>query len=383
MATVYTGPESSYTDAVTVVRQLENTLANYDPDQYPLLSRVGLNSYPQEVWNTKVEWQRDEYMPIADAANGAISTTGEVDISVDNADYFAMHDVVLIEDELMLVVDVDPSSDEITVVRGFAGSTAATHDDNDVIYRLGAARPEGSSPGWAQQIAVSQPYNYTQIWDAVVSITGTEDVLKEWGPDDLMAYRLDKRLAELYQMMERALIYNNQRYAGDASAGRVSAGLDYWVADKNDLSDAAITFDDIEDAMEDKFQDYGIVNTPRDLFCNSWVKRKITSFGLASIRTDRTENVVGNEITVVETNFGTLNINLDHLILNSEAWLLNLDTIMIAPLRGRGLKEIDASVPGDDAMKHRVIGEYVFVVKGEDGSNDGLNVKIYGISTTS
>lgn len=383
MATVYTGPESSYTEAVTVVRQLENAIQNYDPDQYPLLSRVGLNSYPEEVYNTKIEWQRDEYMPIQDALNGAVSTTGATDISVDNAEYFAMNDVVLVEDELMLVVDVNTTDDEITVSRGFAGSTAATHSDADIVYRLGAARPEGSSPGWAQQVAVTQPFNYTQIWDAVVSITGTEDALKNYAPDDLMAYRLDKRLTELYQMMERALIYNSERYAGSASAGRLSAGLDFFVADKNDLSGAAITFEDIEDAMEDKFSEYGLVNVPQNLFCNSWVKRKITNWGLSSIRTERMENVVGSEITVIETDFGTLDINLDHLIKNDEAWLLNLDTIMMAPLRGRGLKEIDASVPGDDAMKHRVIGEYVFVVKGEDGSNDGLNVKIYGISTTS
>lgn len=382
MATVYTGPESSYTEAVTVVRQLEDAIMNYDPDQYPLLSRVGLNSYPEEVFNTKCEWQRDEYVPISDALDGSVSTTGETDIGVDNADYFAMNDVVLVEDELMLVVDVDTSNNEITVVRGFAGSTAATHSDDDAVHRLGAARPEGSSPGWAQQVAVSQPYNYTQIWDAVVSITGTEDALKNHAPEDLMAYRLDKRLTEMYQMMERALIYNSERYEGAAGVGRLSAGLDFFVADKNNLSDEAITFADIEDAMEDKFKDYGIVNTPRDLFCNSWVKRKITSWGLASIRTDRTENVVGNEVTVIETNFGTLNVNLDHLIEGDEAWLLNLDTIMMAPLRGRGLKEIDASVPGDDAMKHRVIGEYVFVIKGEDGSNDGLNTKIYGISET-
>lgn len=383
MATVYTGPESSYTEAVTVVRQLENAIQNYDPDQYPLLSRVGLNSYPEEVYNTKIEWQRDEYMPIQDALNGAVSTTGATDISVDNAEYFAMNDVVLVEDELMLVVDVNTTDDEITVSRGFAGSTAATHSDADIVYRLGAARPEGSSPGWAQQVAVTQPFNYTQIWDAVVSITGTEDALKNYAPDDLMAYRLDKRLTELYQMMERALIYNSERYAGSASAGRLSAGLDFFVADKNDLSGAAITFEDIEDAMEDKFSEYGLVNVPQNLFCNSWVKRKITNWGLSSIRTERMENVVGSEITVIETDFGTLDINLDHLIKNDEAWLLNLDTVMMAPLRGRGLKEIDASVPGDDAMKHRVIGEYVFVVKGEDGSNDGLNVKIYGISTTS
>jgi len=134
--------------------------------------------------------------------------------------------------------------------------------------------------------------------------------------------------------------------------------------------------------LQDKFTAFGLVNVPDTLWVNAWVKRKISSWGVGAIRTDRTENVIGNEISVIETNFGTVAVELDHLITTSHAWLLKMDTIQMAPLQGRGFKEIDASTPGDDLIRHRVLGEYVFVIKGEDASNDGLNVKIYGISTT-
>ncbi len=221
-----------------------------------------------------------------------------------------------------------------------------------------------------------------QIWDATVGITGTEEALKNYAPDDLLAYRIDKRMTELYQMMEQALLYNSFRYVGSASAGRLSAGLTYFVADKNNISSAAITFEDIEDAIQDKFEDFGLSNVPDSLWCNAWVRRKISSFGEGYIRTGRTENVVGSTVDLIETNFGTLSVNLDHLIKTTELWLLRLDKIMIAPLQGRGFVEIDASVPGEDARKHRILGEYVFVIKGEDGSNDGLNVLLYGISTS-
>lgn len=382
MATVYTGPETSYTSAVTVVRQLESYLDNFGPKDFPLLQQVGLNSYPETVTNTRIEWQTDEYIPLQDLIDTAVTSTSEADISVENADYFAAHDVILCDSELMQVVAVDATNSLLTVERGFAGSTAATHASGQVVYRLGAARPEGSSPGWAQQTAVSTPYNYTQIWDATVGITGTEEALKNYAPDDLLAYRVDKRMTELYQMMEQALLYNSFRYAGSATAGRLSAGLTFFVADKNNISSAALTFEDIEDAIQDKFEDYGLSNVPDSLWCNAWVRRKISSFGEGYIRTERTENVVGNTIDLIETNFGTLSVNLDHLIKTTELWLLRLDKIMIAPLQGRGFAEIDASVPGEDARKHRILGEYVFVIKGEDGSNDGLNVLLYGISTT-
>jgi hypothetical protein len=190
-------------------------------------------------------------------------------------------------------------------------------------------------------------------------------------------------MTEMYQLMEKALWYNAFRYAGSATLGRLSAGLNFFVADKNNLSGAPFTYDDVEDVMQDKFSAFGLANVPDTLWVNAWGKRKVSSWGLATIQTNRAENVVGNEITVIETNFGTLSVELDHLLVPSEAWLLNMDKIMIGPMQGRGFAEYDASVPGDDATRSRVLGEYLFVVKGEDGTNDGLNAKIYGMSLTS
>jgi hypothetical protein len=304
-------------------------------------------------------------------------------IAVHYAEYFALHDVILVGSELMQVLAVDIAANTLTVTRGFAGSTAATHSDDDVVYRLGNARPEGSSPGWARQTVTTQPYNYTQIWDEMVSITGTEEVMKNYAPSDLLAWRLDARMQEMYQMMERALLYNNARYVGTAAIGRLSAGLDYWVADKNNLASAALAFDDIEDVMQSKFTSFGMSGTPDTLWVNGFVKRKISSWGAGTIRTNRTENVIGNEISTLETNFGTISVELDHLIIASEAWLLRMDKVQMGALAGRAFKEVDASVAGDDMTKHRILGEYGFVIKGEDGSNDGFSCKIYGISVTS
>ena len=385
MATVIAGTETSYSANVVVVRQLEDYIDNFSPKDFPLLKRVGLNSYPAAITNTKLEWQRDEAIPLEDAVNGtAFDTTTETTLAVYHGAYFALGDVILCESELMSVTSVDVANNTLTVIRGFAGSTAATHAvDNTAIYRLGTARPEGSSPGWARQTTTAQPFSYTQIFDDMVAITGTEEALKNYAPADLLSWRLDARMQEMYQLMEKALIYNSRRYAGTASLGRLSGGLDFWVADKNNLNDAALALDDIEDVMQEKFAAFGLSNVPDTIWVNGFVKRKISSWGMNTIRTDRTENAVGNEITVLETNFGTVSVELDHLITASHAWLLNMDKIQIGPLQGRGFQELDASVPGDDQTKRRILGEYAFIVKGEDASNAGLNCKIYGISVTS
>ena len=53
-STVYAGNETSYTASVIVIRQLETHIDNFSPKEFPLLRRVGFNSYPEAVTNTKV-----------------------------------------------------------------------------------------------------------------------------------------------------------------------------------------------------------------------------------------------------------------------------------------------------------------------------------------
>jgi len=380
---VYTGIESGFSSNLVNVRQLEDYLDIFEADDFPLLQEVGLNSYDREITNTKFEWQVDYLLPTQDALNGAVSDTDGTEITVDHAEYFVLHDVVLCESELMRVVSIDASGDTLTVERGFAGSTAATHDNDDVVYRLGPARPEGSSPGWARQTAAVQPYNYTQIWDAFAEVTGTEEALKNYAPDDLLAMRVDREMQNLYIVMEQALLYG-LRYQPASNTGRTTGGLDQFVHDTNALGDAALTYFDLEDALEDVAARAGKTNVPDTLWANGWVMRKISSFATPAIRSERTETVFGNVVDTLLTNFGTLRIMYDRLIKTDRAYLLDMDRIMCGPLSGRGFKGFQHDIADtlDDSKKERILGEYAFVVKGEDGTNDGVHVIITGISTT-
>ena len=165
MVTVYQGTETTYTAAVIIIRQLEDYIDNFSPRDFPLLSRVGLSSYPETVENPKVEYQLEEDVPLTDTLHVAVTDTTATQFTVHFAEYFNLNDVILIDSELLQVYSTDATNNYLTVGRGFAGSTAATHVIDSTIYRLGSARPEGSSPGWAQQVAVSQPYNYTiPLW---------------------------------------------------------------------------------------------------------------------------------------------------------------------------------------------------------------------------
>ena len=381
--TVYNDIESGYSSNLVNVRQLEDYLDVLEPNSYPLLQEVGLNSYDMEITNTKYEWQMDHLLPVQDQLAEAIADANASRILVDHAEYFVLHDVILCESELMRVTSIDATNNYLYVERGFAGSTAATHDDDDIVSRLGPARPEGSSPGWARQTAAAQPYNYTQIWDAMAEITGTEEALKNYGPDDLLALRIEREMENLFVVMEQALL-NAKRYQPSTNTGRSSGGLAQFITDTDNVSGAAITFAEIEDAMSNIAGRVGPTRVADTLWANAWVIRKINSWGVNSIRTERTETVYGNSITTILTAFGPVRVQYDRLIPTDKAYLLNMDDIMCGPLSGRGFKTVsqDISTTLEDARRERIIGEYGWVVKGEDGTNQGPHCVLYGISTT-
>jgi len=382
--TVFAGIESGYTTSVINVRQLSDYLEIMEPDDYPLLQRVGLSSFDEEIYNTTFEWQFDYLVPSQDAVNMAGGTGAAAVLwTVDHAGYFNLHDVVLADSELVRVMSINTTTNVITVERQFAGTTGVNHADNTVLYRLGPARPEGSSPGWAQQVQTAQPYNYTQIWDAMAEITGTEEALKNYAPEELLNYRIDKRMRELYISMAQALMHN-RRFQPATNTGRSTGGLNQYILDNDALGGAAIVFADVEDAMQNVATRAGVNNTPDTFWCNAWVLRKVTSWGVGSVRTGRTENVVGSVIDVMLTHFGTLGVEYDRLIPAAEVYMLNMDRIMIGPLRGRAFQSVRVGMDTTltDAIQERILGEYGFVIKGEDGTNQGMHVRITGISTT-
>jgi hypothetical protein len=373
--------ESAYATNLVLLRNLEPALDMTDPRDYPLLKAVGLSSFPYPIDTPVMEWQIDYLPPIVDALNGAISSTSVSTLTVDHAEYFRLHEMIKIDSELMRVLSIDATNNTLTVERGFAGSTAATHSDDAVIDMLGAARPEGSSPGWGVATTAVQPWNVCQIFDGTVAVTGTEANTRYYGVDNVKAYRMEQEMASLWMRMEKALMYN-LRYKPSTNVGRVTGGLAQFVHDENAMSDAILTYSDFIDALTDVYKRAGMSNMPLDAWLNADAKNLINTWGEAGIRIERTEDTYGSMVDQIATNYGTVRFHLDHLVATDDIWLLNMPRIQIGSYAGRPMGEYDASVPGEDAVRTRVLGEYGFAVKGEDGINDGLHVRISGFSTS-
>ena len=136
---------------------------------------------------TQLEWLVDTYRNRTDAINDGtgISTTDE-DITVDDASKFKPYDVIEIDTELILVTAVDTTLNVLgDCVRGFAGSTKATHADDAVVTYKYSARLEGDDSDSQPYTVPTNPFNYSQIFHAEINVSGSEmDATSRYGIAD-------------------------------------------------------------------------------------------------------------------------------------------------------------------------------------------------------
>ena len=77
---------------------------------------------------------------LLDEALGATDTIIDIDVSgTDDAAPFAPGDGIQVEDEIMRVTAVNLTTEDLTVVRGIQGTTAATHAENTAVSIIGPA----------------------------------------------------------------------------------------------------------------------------------------------------------------------------------------------------------------------------------------------------
>ena len=377
MATIKVGPESTYTATQQVVRSLEDHLDLIINDEYPFLRTIGLGS-AGSVDNKKYEWQYDELIPVTDAVGAGGWTAGGAVLLATTGEYFKPGDLFLVEDEIIWVLAV--AGDNLSVTRAMCGTTGATHAAAKVIYILGNAQVEGSSPGAARQVVTSQVYNVTQIFSEDVEIFGSETEMAEYGIAGAakLDYRLDKRMRELYQKMERGLWYAKRNEPTDNNTPRVSGGIaQYLTTNTTNKATAVLEESDIIDELEIIYNAYGQEEVPDLMVGNSWVKRKMTGWYRGLIMTGRAERVGGARIDTIETDFGTVGLLLDHLVKGGELYLLNTRYIDSVVLGSRSFKELEATLPAKDHIARRILGEYGWRMK-----NEQTMAKIYGFSTT-
>jgi len=207
---------------------VSDVVALISPQETPLLEVLGDPLH--EATSTRHEWLEDELLPNKDAINDATWVDPDVDttFSVDNGSRFRVGDQIQVEGgkELMLVTAVNANA--LTVVRGYAGTTAENLADNKVLNILGNAALEGADKPNARFTNRVRCANYTQIFTAAVEVSGSDMAARQIGLADEMEFQKHSRLAELVRDLENTVINGGRPVSdpqGSDSARRTMKGI--------------------------------------------------------------------------------------------------------------------------------------------------------------
>jgi hypothetical protein len=231
--TIYDGPKTTYSDPTTQARAISDVIQMVDPRDTPLLSRLGLDGARSKFNVTlngyKVELLEDELDPLETTANnGTAIAVDATSFTVADASVFQDGHVILIDAEYMVVKAANLATNAIEVYSRSYGGTNATHTATAAIQIVGMARLEGDDADFGSIVDVSAPYNYTSIFQKAVQVSGTQQVIAQYGIDDEFLYQANKAVPHLLRLVERAA-FHGVRSAGSASAPRSMGGLGTFI----------------------------------------------------------------------------------------------------------------------------------------------------------
>ena len=380
----FTG-KASYSAGVTLPELAEDVsdlIGIISPYETPLLDALG--DPLREAKSTHHEWLEDELLPNKDAVNDNTFTDPDADteFDVDNGSRFRTGDQIQIEgsEELMLVTGVD--GDSLTVVRGYAGTTAEDLADNQVINILGNAALEGADKPGARFTNRIRSGNYTQIFTAAVEVSGTDMSANQLGLSDEMDYQKQERLRELLRDLENTVINGGLPSANPQGSGSVRRTMNgiiqhlltnvFRVGDSgfptgNTLDEAKLNY------VLRKVWEVSSGNIDL-IVVGGYQKRKINGFadGLRSLSS--ADVTYRDMISVYESDFGVCRIVTSRWVPQDSVLLLDSSRIGVLPLSGRSFHFKPLASSGDYECGE-LIGEYTLELK-----NEGAHGLIRGLS---
>ena len=363
---------SAGTTLPELAEDVSDLIGIVSPYETPLLDALG--DPMREATSTHHEWLEDELLPNKDAINDSTYTTPtqDTDFVVDHGSRFRIGDQIQVEgsEELMLVTNVN--SNTLTVVRGYAGTTAEALADNKVINILGNAALEGADKPGARFTTRVRRGNYTQIFTAVVEVSGTDIAASQLGLADEMDYEKQERLRELLRDMENTVINGGQPSSnpeGSSSVRRTMKGIirhlssnifhtgDSGFPTGTDLDEAKINY------VLRKIWESSSGNADL-IVVGGFQKRKINAFCADSRTYGANDTTFTNMVSIYESDFGVCRIITSRWMPQDAALFLDSSRTSVLPLAGRSFYFKPLASSGD-YESGELIGEYTLELRNE------------------
>ena len=369
-----------------IAEDVSDLISIVSPYETPLLDHIG--DPPRPAASTYHEWLEDTLLPNTDAIDDATWTDASADTTfgVDNADRFKVGDQVRPDasEELLLVTSVDTGADEITVVRGYGGTTAENLADNQVLHILGNAALEGDDAPSIRFTDRTRNGNWTQIFTAAVRVSGSDLAVRKLSVADELDYQKQERLRELLRDLENTVVNGiapSSTPQGSSTIRRSMNGIVPTLTTNTFEpgvggfpSDTSLTEAQLNLALRLTWEQASSrIDT---IAVNGFQKRCINSFITSSRSYESSDTTLRDLVSVYESDFGVCRVILCRSVPADTVLLLDSSRIDVLPLAGRSFYYKPLASTGDFEAGE-IIGEYTLEFR-----NENAHGKIIGMSTS-
>lgn len=366
-------------DLPEIMEDVSDVIGIVSPHETPLLDHLG--DPKRAATSTVHEWIEDTLLPNFDQLNQTVfdpNPPDETDLTVDNGSRFRVSDLVRPDgsNEVMFVLTV--AGNNLTVIRGYGGTTKATLANDLKLHILGNAALEGADRPATRFTSRSRRRNYTQIFTASIEVSGSMQAARAYWIQDEVDYQKQERLRELLRDLENCVINGTAPVGvqeGSATVSRSMNGIIKSIAThryvpgtggipagdgggNNGLTEAVLNA-----ALRFIWdQSSGAVDT---IVVNGFQKRKINAF-LSSKRVYAPDDESYRDlVSVYESDFGVCRVVTSRWVPSDTALLLDSSRIDVMPLQGRSFAYKPLASGGDSAIG-LVVGEYTLEFRNEN-----------------
>lgn len=189
---------------------MDSKIHMLDPNYATIYSFLKAMGKVVPVGSQEFQWTTDKYIPFVTQASGTISDVATT-LTVDDGDIFNVNDRLQNNDtgEVMLVTGI--SGDDLTVVRGYGTTAAATVTDDDYLINIHNSNALGSDTVEAKMSKLASETNYVEIFKKVSSIDKSSAIHDLKLGMNQRLYGIRKAGIEHVAGIERAFLFGEKK----------------------------------------------------------------------------------------------------------------------------------------------------------------------------
>lgn len=297
------GIQNPYTVNGITVNPVYAFATNFFVNRTPLTARLPAEA----IGADRFKITNDRFRPGSTTINeGGSFAQADATLTVTDGTIFQAGDVIEIESEILLITAV--ATNNLTVTRGYAGSSDVAHADGSTVYIIGNTRTGGEVDVDGISYTPTATDQYLQTiqhpWQVGGSLATNSAVAL---PSGIPNWVTREKLAAMQRVMddtERAFMYGKGVARAATTTRPAMIGLRSLFATNNTTSPTNAAAYKPEDLIRDTIQKcYDGGGNPQVLLVSTDFLTGFATWGHAAQRIDAGANVFGTPISVLEVPF--------------------------------------------------------------------------------